>query len=333
MSHEIYEINGEHSMAYLQGVMPWHGLGQPIDPDEPLEVWAVKGHVNYRVEESPVVFDVKAESALYNGRLLSAMHRFEGKKVLYRSDTGEPFAVVSEGYKVVQPIQILEFFRNLTEIHGLKLHTVGSLRGGKRVWGLASIPKGIKLGTDDILYPYVLLATSYDKSLSTTGKLTAVQVVCNNTLEMAYNNEGGPCVKVPHSATFDPDQVKLDLGLAEQSVLDFAAKIDRLSSHLVTKEEASQFFLDLFHNPDNGDDYSDVPKRVVRNLGETYLRGVGQDKHTTDGTAWGLVTAVTRYYDHEAQSRGQDYRLESAWFGRGNSLKSKALSIADKLAA
>jgi phage/plasmid-like protein (TIGR03299 family) len=323
MSHEVYEIAGEYSMAFVQGVKPWHGLGQRIDPDQPIEVWARTAHLDWTVEEHPVIFNASGD------RL--DLRKFDGRKVLYRSDSKAPLAVVSDGYNVVQPIQILEFFRNLTEIHGLKIHTAGSLRDGKRVWALASIPKGIKLGKGDLLYPFVLLATSYDKSLSTTGKLTTVEVVCNNTLDMAYGKGNEPCVKVPHCAIFDPEQVKIDLGLAEESILEFAAEIDRLSSRPVTLDEAKRFFLDIFHDPAKGDDYSDVPQRVVRKLGETYLRGVGQDKLATRNTAWGLVTAVTRYYDHESQSRSQDYRLESAWFGRGNNIKGKALALASEL--
>jgi len=323
MSHEVYEIAGEYSMAFIQGVKPWHGLGQKIDADQPLEVWAETAHLDWTVKEASVIFNAADDQ-------LSLAH-FEGRKVLFRSDNREPLAVVSDGYHVVQPIQILEFFRNLTEIHGLKIHTAGSLKNGKRVWALASIPKGIKLGKGDLLYPFVLLATSYDKSLSTTGKLTTVEVVCNNTLDMSYGEGGTPCVKVPHCAIFDPQQVQIDLGLAEQAILDFAAEIDRLSNRPVSLEEAKKFFLDLFHDAQKGEDYSDVPQRVVRKLGETYLRGVGQDKTATRNTAWGLVSATTRYYDHEAQSRGQDYRLESAWFGRGNNLKSKALVLASNL--
>jgi phage/plasmid-like protein (TIGR03299 family) len=327
MAHEVYEIAGEHSMAYVQGVMPWHGLGQRVNPDATIEEWKRTAHLDWEVWESPVIFGLKGAP----GPAPVSLRAFNGKKALYRSDTGEPFAVVSEGYNVVQPGDILEFFRNLTEIHGLKIHTAGSLRGGKRVWALASIPKGIKLGNGDLLHPFVLLATSYDKSLSTTGKLTTVEVVCNNTLDIAYGQSSEPCVKVPHCAVFDPEQVKIDLGLAEQSIIEFAAEIDRLSNRPVSLDEAKRFFLDLFHDPAKEDDYSDVPQRVVRGLAETYVSGVGQDKGATRDTAWGLVTAVTRYYDHESQNRSQDYRLESAWFGRGNNIKRKALALANTL--
>jgi len=193
MSHEVYEIAGEYSMAFIQGVKPWHGLGQKIDADQPLEVWAETAHLDWTVKEASVIFNAADDQ-------LSLAH-FEGRKVLFRSDNREPLAVVSDGYHVVQPIQILEFFRNLTEIHGLKIHTAGSLKNGKRVWALASIPKGIKLGKGNLLYPFVLLATSYDKSLSTTGKLTTVEVVCNNIFSIPSRSRSTLVLRSRQSST------------------------------------------------------------------------------------------------------------------------------------
>jgi hypothetical protein len=38
MSHLVYHINDEQSMAFV-GNTPWHGLGQELQPGAPLEVW------------------------------------------------------------------------------------------------------------------------------------------------------------------------------------------------------------------------------------------------------------------------------------------------------
>ena len=51
------------------------------------------------------------------------------------------------------------------------------------------------------------------------------------------------------------------------------------------------------------------------------------------GTAWGLLNAVTEFVDHERRARSQEYRLDSAWFGQGASLKQRALDQALQLAA
>ncbi len=60
---------------------------------------------------------------------------------------------------------------------------------------------------------------------------------------------------------------------------------------------------------------------------------MGADMASANGTAWGLVNAVTQYIDHERWFRSQDHRLDSAWLGQGASIKAKAYQEAMKLAA
>jgi len=60
---------------------------------------------------------------------------------------------------------------------------------------------------------------------------------------------------------------------------------------------------------------------------------MGADLSSANGTAWGLVNAVTQFVDHERRARSQDYRLDSAWFGQGAAIKGKAYQEALKLAA
>lgn len=61
--------------------------------------------------------------------------------------------------------------------------------------------------------------------------------------------------------------------------------------------------------------------------------GRGAELTAAKGTAWGLLNAVTEFVDHERRARSQEYRLDSAWFGQGASLKQRALDQALQLAA
>ena len=67
----------------------------------------------------------------------SSIRTFADNKVLYRSDTHAPLSVVSQRYQVVQPREILEFYRDLTEISGFELETAGRFKGGRKIWALA----------------------------------------------------------------------------------------------------------------------------------------------------------------------------------------------------
>ena len=63
----------------------------------------------------------------------------------------------------------------------------------------------------------------------------------------------------------------------------------------------------------------------------------GHDRHreleSANGTAWGLLSAVTEFVDHHKQARSNDNRLDSAWFGQGAQIKQRALDTALQLVA
>jgi len=244
MSHKVYEINGEHSMAYV-GDKPWHGLGQQVDPNATIEEWEKKAHLDWRVMESIVKYEIAG--GFRDAKIEADMPT---RKVLFRTDNFSPLSIVSEGYNVVQPHEILEFYRDLIELHGFRIHTAGSLDDGKRVWALAEVGDCVDLGDGDEVYPYVLLMTSYDTSLATTLMFTSIRVVCNNTLEFAIaaseNGEEGPTViKVPHTEKFDAAQVKLEAGLIELGWLEFSRLCQEMVKHTMPTTEAFKFFAEI----------------------------------------------------------------------------------------
>jgi hypothetical protein len=62
---------------------------------------------------------------------------FDKQKVLYRSDTGAALQVAPQRFQVVQPRDVMEFYRDLPKAYGFTLETAGVLKGGHKVWGLA----------------------------------------------------------------------------------------------------------------------------------------------------------------------------------------------------
>ena len=59
---------------------------------------------------------------------------------------------------------------------------------------------------------------------------------------------------------------------------------------------------------------------------------MGAEMKTSKGTLWGLVNAVTQHVDHHMGYK-DDARLRSAWFGKGDDIKTTAFKKAVDMAA
>ncbi len=161
--------------------------------------------------------------------------------MLYRSDTKAPLSAVSKRFQVVQPHDVLEFYRDLTEAGSFELKTAGVLKEGRKLWALAKTGQRACLKGRDRVNGYLLLATACDGTLATTAQFTSVRVVCNHTLAIALR-EGDGVVKVPHRGQFDPQAVKRQLGIAVSGWDAFMARMKALAECKV-KDDAGEAFL------------------------------------------------------------------------------------------
>ncbi|CAJ3296422.1 phage/plasmid-like protein [Burkholderia pseudomallei] len=316
-----------NTMAYV-GEKPWHGLGNPLAPNLPIDMWAERAGMNWTIESSEVRF-VDA-----GNRNLGSIHAFPEQRVLYRSDTKAPLSIVSSRYNVVQPREILEFYRDLTEVGGFELETAGVLKAGRKFWALARTGQSGTLRGKDQVNGYLLLATACDGTLATTAQFTSVRVVCNNTLAIALGDSTS-AVKVPHRSQFDAQAVKRQLGIAVSSWDAFMARTKALAERKVTDSAAEAFFRRVLTYPTTSADDRDtlaVNERAIKAVGQLYGgRGRGADLPSASGTAWGLVNSITEYVDHHRRARSDDHRRDAAWFGQGATIKQKAWEEALKL--
>ena len=312
MAHEI------SSMAFT-GATPWHGLGNHLSEQQPIHIWLKEAGMDWTIEQSDVLFNAD-NSALH-------IRPYADSKVLFRSDSLTPLSVVSNRYKVVQPHEVLNFYKDLVSAGGFELETAGVLKGGRKLWALAKTGHEARIKGNDRIKAYLLLATSCDGTLCTTAQFTSVRVVCNNTLQMATKQSAG-AVKVPHSTKFDPQQVKEALGIGFSSWDAFTRDLKQLSQRSVSPFEAENYIRSVLNEPVLTDDLNTASKAFQRISGLYQGKGMGSELSSANGTAWGLVNAVTEYVDHHRRARNQDNRLDSAWFGVGAQLKQTALAQA-----
>jgi phage/plasmid-like protein (TIGR03299 family) len=348
MSHLIDMSNGRANMAYAaSGGTPWHYLGGAMTEGATIDEWRTAAGMGYKVLSAPVQFT--------NG----AIHTYSDKIVLYRSDTNTPLGVVSKAYKVVQPAEVLEFFRDLCDAQDMQMETAGVLKGGAVYWALARYSDSLTIGKGDRTNRYALLSSTADGSGATQGQETAIRVVCNNTIRIALASADG-AVRTRHNTVFDANATKRTMGLrtADASWAEFKAKMEALAEKPVSAQEAQDFFSDLLRpagerakpradmGAQNLSDLLAAPvgtsatklvtdkapvERAIRGL-EDLLQSYYRAPGAVPGTAYGLVQGVTHYIDH-VRGTSDDKRLTSAWFGQGNTLKTKAFDAALELTA
>jgi len=204
------------------------------------------------------------------------------------------------------------------------------LKGGRKLWALAKTNQETVLRGGDKMKAYLLLATSCDGTLCTQAFFTSIRVVCNNTLQLAVDGSSG-VVKVPHSRVFDPALVKQELGLGLSAWDAFMDSVKVLASRPVNKFEAMNYLVNVLGDP--AASLADQPK-ALHSVYELFAGGAkGSALASANGTAWGLVNAVTDHVDHFCRARSPDNRMDSAWFGIGANVKAKAFQEALKLTA
>lgn len=332
-------------MAYV-GDIPWHGLGNQLTQNQPIEIWAQQAGMDWRIESSNVSYMAK------NERGQSIIMPYEEQRVLYRSDTHAPLSVVSQRYQEVQPKEILEFYRDLTEQSGFDLETAGVLKGGKKFWALARTGQTAALKGKDVSNGYILLATACDGTLATTAQFTSIRVVCNNTLAIALKGQTSSTgvVKVPHSTKFDAEKVKQQLGVSVRAWDEHMYEMKQLSQRKVNQHEAAAYFDAVFNNTSlSAADQDDSIIQFYRNVAAQHNaitktepngramtkvmemfngQGRGAGLSSAKGTAYGLLCSITEFVDHERRAMSTDHRLDSAWFGAGATLKQRGLENA-----
>jgi phage/plasmid-like protein (TIGR03299 family) len=312
MAHELDFSNGQANVA-LAKKGAWHGLGQILEAGQSIDVWAKAAGLTHTVERSAVQFQDHEGS----------FAAFPGKDVLYRSDTFAPLGVVSNEYNIVQPADVLDFFARLAENNHFELESAGCLSGGKRIWAMAKVNDGATIINQDVVKPYVLLATSYDGTLATTARFTSVRVVCSNTLGYA-SAESGDTVRINHSKAFSAKDAALDLGIALNGFDKFLIESRLLAKKQVNETFAVHFLKTLLPVS------IDVKTKEVQPVEKTKAfksimalfkgNALGNEFIEAEGTAWGLLNAVTEHVDH-------GLNMNAAWFGYGNTLKNKARGL------
>lgn len=324
MSHEISIVNGVAQYASTQ--REWHGLGQMMTPGATVEEWQKQAGMEYQIKRGYIRY--ATERLDENKDVVSKLGKLDDKVVLFRSDTGAALGVVSDSYKVVQPAQVLEFFREWASAGGVTIESAGVLFGGKRYFATAKLADAVSVdGGRDKVVPYALLSTSADGTLATEARWTTVRVVCNNTLRMARGDAAS--FKTSHRSVFRPDSAKAAIEEAQADFGAFMQTARKLASIKVDAQRAEELTLKLLAKSKEEAAAAAARESAAFERIMSLFSGSakGANFETAHETAWGWLNACTEYADHHVRARSDENRQASALWGPGDAMKARALEL------
>ena len=286
------------TMAYY-GAPPWHGLGTRVADVMTWQEAIGAAGLDWEVALEPVF--------LGDGR------RVECAQATVRQTDHAVLGIVGSGYSVVQNASAFRFLDDMMDDSRPKYETAGSLRGGRKVWALARLPREIRIRGIDEIVPYLLLVNGHDGSHSLMIAVTPVRVVCQNTLNMALR--GTPRKWQTNHVGDVRGRVRAareTLGLAFAYLETFQEVAERLCSVTLTDEELREFATAVFPLADGWAEATRTIEKRRREL--VRLARTAPDLDGFHGSAWAAYNAAAAMNDHTLRTKHVDRNLERAWF-------------------
>lgn len=329
MSHQIEIIDGRASFAY-DGEPAWHKLGQS-------GAWKTKEEW---MRHSGTDFEVKLTNCFTEIRHDGKVRRIPtNTRALVRTSDLKVLTTTGKKWHPLQNSEAYDFFFDYIEKAKLKMHTAGSLKGGKLVWVLAKTTNGFSLfkGKDEI-ESYVLFHVSHEYGKSSGVMGTSVRVVCANTFAEALSqlDEAAFHSRISHRKAFEPSLVKTQMDKVAEQIKQYKEIAELLSTRKMTVPSFKEFVAEVFPSKSQEDEKPSRLAEIAAGVLETQPgAGLGE------GSWWQGWNAVTFTMDHlmgqqyksEPDDTGmRDRRLTQSWFGWSQRRKVFALQRAAQLA-
>lgn len=309
----------------------WSFNGVSIPKKATSEIAIAEAGLDWEVEKRPVF------GQLSDGTMVPAKGRF----TTVRTDTNEVLGIVGSQYQPVQNRDAFGFLDSLIEDGSLSFTSAGTLRGGLYVWIIAEFPETFAITEDDVVQNSVFLFNAHDGSKTMRSFLSNVRLHCMNQLPYLFKG-GDEQFIMRHSTNVienSRERAQDFFGFLEAKQNSFNQMLKSLAHTKVNPSQVERFIEEMFPKPviDNEEMEKEISTRLL-NTRQTILGNFdAMSTEATNGTAYGLLNALTEYTDHQRSSRGNtdaekmQSRFDSVILGGGMNLKKKALEVISNL--
>ena len=275
--------------------------GVTLDNVTSLDVALKLSGLDFEVEKKPVYFNSTFGMTNEAGKNLPPKFtKIEGQFTTVRTDTMQPFGVVTDAYEILQNRDAFDFLDSLVA-EGAKFETAGFFKknGAASYITMSTEPMTI-LG--DEFDPFMMISNGHDGGSAVKVCLTAIRAVCRNTAILALKKASN-LVTVQHSKKmYDKLLVAQEVLLSNTKYME---ELKIVAEELAVKPFSEEAFEALAYKlyPIE-EEKSEIIQ--IRNLAqiEHLLRAYKQDDlQNFNGTAWKALQAVADAESHALRFR------------------------------
>lgn len=339
--HDL-EIREDGSAAAFMGRTPgWHGLGVVVeDQDLGIEEALLLARMRYEFSLTPSYVVVDGKPIEMTGGKQAVLRRNIDDDTDIRAFGG----ALSDRYKVHTLLDQWRFIEDILG-EGASVETLGNLRDGASSFVTVKLPTTALMDTDnDGTALYMNVSTAHDGSAATKVSVSAVRVVCANTLGWAESSarRSGRQVSVRHNIELaDASTIKAQevLRLAADRADEVSALYSTLKAISMDQAQMQAVINEAFYIPENllrmsYDDMTTGEKRTfslaTKARQEVEATTLMSPYRATGMDAWALYQGFVEYADYYAPVKGKDLaarRAERVLEGKADALKVKALDL------
>jgi phage/plasmid-like protein (TIGR03299 family) len=293
-------------------------VGRRLDHPKTAQDALIQSGLDFTVAKRPL------RAVLPNGKMVDVPDKFATV-----SSRGQIVGTVGKKYSVVQPAQHFEFFDPIVSRNAAVYVSAGLASGGRKLWLLAKLPSHIRVGRDDIVNKYILIAGSFDGSLAVTSKICPIRFSCQNQLSFALRSAGDE-IRIRHTETATQRLAEASrlLGITDRVFNELGAVYNRLATRRVSEKDLMAFVSRLV--PDNPNAESNARTKAIRQtICDLAVSGVGSNLNRM--TAWSCLQGSTEWVDHCLSSHNAPKRFDTIFFGGGQTLKKRAFALATEM--
>lgn len=307
--HNLNFNNENQRYSFVTAKEPaWHKLGQILDHVFTAQEAIEFGGLDFTVEKQKLITE----------RGLDVPDFF----ATVREDNNDVLGMVGKDYTIVQNRDVFSFFDQIVGQGQAIYETAGCLGKGGVLFITAKLPKEIVIGRDGPIENYLVLCSSHDGSMAITAFFTPVRVVCQNTLNAAFNRNTNR-VYIKHTQNVKERFVEaaLIMGLHSEYLDKLESAFRLLYDKRVSDQDMKAIVTRAFLNKEELKTLAITGDVELSTRKMNMVDGVVQYYHQASeidsirGTGYGVYNAVTGFFQNMKNFRNDEAKMKSIILG------------------